>query len=235
MEALAARVALARLAEKSLDVQYYIWHGDDSGRILLKELLDAADRGVRVRLLLDDLGVGAANDDVFRWVDAHPQVSIELFNPIALRDSRKLGLLSDAGRLNHRMHNKSMTADSTVTVVGGRNIGNEYFDMDELVNFADMDVLAIGPAASQVVDSFDAYWNSRAAFPISAFHPEPASAADLAQGRAALDAAVEHSAGQYYQAMQATPLGLQLEAEQLEFHWATITALYDSLRQGRGE
>ncbi|HET6566051.1 MAG TPA: phospholipase D family protein [Xanthomonadales bacterium] len=228
MEALAARVALARRAEKSLDVQYYIWHGDDSGRILLKELLDAADRGVRVRLLLDDLGVGAANDDVFRWVDAHPQVSVELFNPIALRDSRKLGLVSDARRLNRRMHNKSMTADNTVTVVGGRNIGNEYFALDELVNFADMDVLAIGPAAAQVVDSFDTYWNSGAAFPVSAFHPKPATAADLAQGRAALNTAVENTAGPYYQAMQATPLGIKLQAAQMEFYWATITALYDS-------
>lgn len=228
MEALAARVALARRAERSLDVQYYIWHGDDSGRILLKELLDAADRGVRVRLLLDDLGVGAKDDAVFRRLDAHPQVSVVLFNPIALRDSRKLGLLADPRRLNHRMHNKSMTADSTVTVVGGRNIGNEYFSLDELVNFADMDVLAIGPVAGQVAESFDTYWNSSAAYPISAFHDQPASAEELAQSRAELEQAVARDSAKYYQAMASSQLGLQIQARQLTFYWARITALYDS-------
>ncbi|HKX57296.1 MAG TPA: phospholipase D family protein, partial [Xanthomonadales bacterium] len=217
----------ARRAERSLDVQYYIWHGDDSGRILLKELLDAADRGVRVRLLLDDLGVGAKDDSVFRRLDAHPQVSVVLFNPIALRDARKLGLVSDPRRLNRRMHNKSMTADSTVTVVGGRNIGDEYFTLDELVNFADMDVLAIGPVAGQVAESFDAYWNSSAAFPISAFHDQPASAEELAQSRAELEQAVARNAAEYYQAMVSTQLGLQIQARQLTFYWARITALYD--------
>jgi cardiolipin synthase C len=170
IEALAARVLLVRLAEKTLDVQYYIWHGDESGRLLLKELLDAADRGVRVRLLLDDVGVGAADDEAFRWLDAHPQVSVSLFNPIATRNHRTAGLIGDAGRLNRRMHNKSMTADSTVTVVGGRNIGDEYFSLNELFNFADMDVLAIGPVAGEVSASFDAFWNSPAAIPIGAFH-----------------------------------------------------------------
>ncbi len=228
MEALAARVALARRAETSLDVQYYIWHGDDSGRLLLKELLDAADRGVRVRLLLDDLGVGARDDAVFRWLDAHPQVSVVLFNPIALRDARKLGLVSDPRRLNRRMHNKSMTADNTVTVVGGRNIGNEYFALDELVNFADMDVLAIGPVAGQVVESFDAYWNSGAAIPVSAFHGQPVSAEEVSRQRAALDESVARTAAEYYRAMAATPLGLSVTAGQLEFYWSRITALYDT-------
>jgi putative cardiolipin synthase len=228
MEALAARVALVRLAEKSLDVQYYIWHSDDSGRLLLKELLDAADRGVRVRLLLDDLGVGAADDDVLLDIDAHPRVSVVLFNPIALRESRTLGLVTDSRRLNRRMHNKSMTADNTVTVVGGRNIGDEYFSLDELVNFADMDVLAIGPVANEVAVSFDTYWNSEAAIPIKAFHQQSGAAPSLAEGRAKLDEAVHQSSGPYYQAMAATPLGLQLQARQLKFSWGKVTALYDS-------
>jgi putative cardiolipin synthase len=230
-EALAARVTLARRAELSLDVQYYIWHNDDSGRLMLKELLAAADRGVRVRILIDDLGVNAANDDVFRWLDAHPQVSVVLFNPIATRNSRKLGLISDPRRLNRRMHNKSMTADNTVTIVGGRNIGDEYFALNELVNFADMDVLAIGPVADQVVDSFDIYWNSTAAIPISAFHQSPASAEDLAQGRAALNAAVRQSSDTYDDVRRdvlSTSHLAELEAGKLNFYWAGITALYDS-------
>jgi putative cardiolipin synthase len=227
IEALAARVILARLAEKSLDVQYYIWHGDESGRLLLKELLDAADRGVRVRLLLDDLGVGAANDDVFILLDAHPNFSVSLFNPIASRDSRTLGLVADAKRLNRRMHNKAMTADNTVTVVGGRNIGDEYFALHELFNFADMDVLAIGPVADTVTASFDAFWNSPAAFPIAAFHAEGASPEQLAKAREKLNAQVADSGAKYYEAMQATPLSLELRAEELEFYWGTITALHD--------
>jgi putative cardiolipin synthase len=188
---------------------------------------------VRVRLLLDDLGVGAKDDSVFRLLDAHPLVSVVLFNPIALREARKLGMLSDPRRLNRRMHNKSMTADSTVTVVGGRNIGDEYFSLNELVNFADLDVLAIGPVASQVSESFDAYWNSSAAFPINAFHDQPVTAEELAQGRADLEQAVARNAAEYYQAMAATPLGLKIAAGQLNFYWAEITALYDTPNKAR--
>lgn len=227
MEALAARVILARAAEKSLDVQYYIWHGDQSGRLLLKELLDAADRGVRVRLLLDDLGVGAANDDAFLLLDAHPNLSVALFNPIASRDARTAGLLADPKRLNRRMHNKSMTADNTLTVVGGRNIGDEYFSLNELFNFADLDVLAIGPVADKVSDSFDVFWNSPAAFPISAFHPEAASPDEYARARRKLDAQVLDGGAPYYEAMAATPLGLHLRSQDLEFYWGQITALHD--------
>jgi putative cardiolipin synthase len=227
IEALAARVILARAAEKSLDVQYYIWHGDQSGRLLLKELVDAADRGVRVRLLLDDLGVGAADDDAFLLLDAHPNFSVSLFNPIASRDARTAGLMADPKRLNRRMHNKSMTADNTLTVVGGRNIGDEYFSLNELFNFADMDVLAIGPVADQVADSFDAFWNSPAAFPISAFHAEAASPAQVAEARERLNAQVAKSGTPYYEAMAATPLSLDLRSQDLEFYWGQITALHD--------
>jgi putative cardiolipin synthase len=228
IEALAARVILARRAEKSLDVQYYIWHGDESGRLLLKELLDAADRGVRVRLLLDDLGVGAADDTAFRWLDAHANVSVSLFNPIAARDSRMLGLVADPLRLNRRMHNKSMTADNTVTVVGGRNIGDEYFSLNELFNFADMDVLAIGPVADQVGRSFDAFWNSPATIPVSAFHEEAVGPEQIAEARNKLDALVDGSGGPYYEAMRETPLSRDLQAQDLDLYWGRITALHYS-------
>ena len=234
IDALAARVALARAAKKSLDVQYYIWHSDESGRLLTKELLDAADRGVRVRLLLDDLGVGQANDDVFLLLDSHANVSVSLFNPIASRGSRTMGLVADPLRLNHRMHNKSMTADSTVTVVGGRNIGDEYFSLNELVNFADLDVLAIGPVADQVSDSFDLFWNSSATYPISAFHAKTASPAEYAAAREKLNARVAESGAPYYEAMRSTPLGLQLQSRDLEFYWGTITALHDMPEKSQG-
>lgn len=234
IEALAARVALARAAGKSLDVQYYIWHPDVSGRLLVKELLDAADRGVRVRLLLDDLGVGQANDDAFLLLDSHPNVSVALFNPIASRDARTLGLVADPLRLNHRMHNKSMTADSTVTVVGGRNIGDEYFSLSELTNFADLDVLAIGPVAEQVADSFDIFWNSSATYPIGAFHADTSSPEEYAAARAKLNAFVAGTGAPYYEAMRSTALGLHLQSQDLPLYWGTMLALHDVPEKSQG-
>lgn len=227
IEALAVRVMLARAAEKSLDLQYYIWHSDIAGRILLKELLDAAERGARVRLLLDDLGLGAANDEGLLLLDSHPNVTVQLFNPIALRNARTAGLLANPLRLNRRMHNKSMTADNLVTVVGGRNIGNEYFSLDELVNFADMDVLAMGPVVDQVSDAFDIYWNSEAAFPIGAFHENGRSAEQLAEAKKKLETFVARHGDPYYEAMRATPLGIDAEQSQVEPYWGEVTALYD--------
>jgi putative cardiolipin synthase len=227
MEALAARVVLARMAERSLDVQYYIWHGDTAGRLLLKELLDAADRGVRVRILLDDIGVGAADDEAFLLLEAHPKISIRLFNPIALRNARTVGLVANAIRLNQRMHNKSMTADNLLTVVGGRNIGNEYFALDELVNFADMDVLALGPVVDKVSDSFDAFWNSDAAFPLAAFHEEARSLEELAPLRRELESWLATNGEPYYDAMRATSFDIDLRPRYVKLYWGPITALSD--------
>ncbi len=235
IEALAARVAMARAAEKTLDVQYYIWHGDESGRLLLKELLDAADRGVRVRLLLDDLGVGLKNDNTFLLLDAHPNLSVALFNPIALRNARTRGLLTDAGRLNNRMHNKSMTADNTLTVVGGRNIGNEYFALNKDFNFVDLDVLAAGAVSADVTESFDLYWNSQASIPIHAFHREGATQVQHEQAREKLEADVRNESAPYYAAMQGTPFIRDLGSSDLEFFWGQITALHDAPEKSLGD
>jgi putative cardiolipin synthase len=188
-----------------------------------------------VRLLLDDFGVAAANDDAFMLLEAYPNVSVRLFNPIALRDARNLGFLADASRLNHRMHNKSMTADGAVTIIGGRNIGNEYFSLDELVNFADMDVLAIGPVAGQVTDSFDVFWNSPASIPISAFHPQALPVSEVAASRNQLDAYVSEQGAPYYQAMRSTEFSQDLKNHQLEFYWAKITAVSDVPDKSSGD
>lgn len=235
MEALAARVVLARTAEKSLDVQYYIWHADESGKLLIKELLDAADRGVRVRLLLDDIGVGAADDEAFLLLDSHPNLSVSLFNPIALRDSRKMGVLADPQRLNHRMHDKSMTADNTLSVLGGRNVGNEYFGLNELTNFADLDAFVVGPVAGEVTDSFDVFWNSPASIPISAFHKEHAGPDMYARAREKLDAYVRENCGPYYEAMRSTSFTLELKDHELDFYWGNIAVLYDLPEKSGGE
>ena len=148
-EAFAARALLAQAAEKTLDVQYYIWHKDISGTLLLNALHAAADRGVRVRLLLDDNNTSGL-DETLSALDSHPNIEIRLFNPFAIRKPRALGYLTDFRRLNRRMHNKSFTADNQVSIVGGRNVGDEYFGATDAVLFADLDVMAAGPVVREV-------------------------------------------------------------------------------------
>ena len=163
----AARLALADAAQRSLDVQYFIWNKDMAGKVLLERLFRAADRGVRVRLLLDDLGT-MPSDAILLAIDSHPNIEVRMFNPVALRSPRLLGMVADFGRINKRMHNKSFTADGQVSIVGGRNIGDEYFDAHAEMNFADLDVAVIGPVVKEVSDQFDLYWNNQSAIPIAA-------------------------------------------------------------------
>ena len=149
LEAFAARVALMRAAERSLDLQYYIWHPDLTGQMMMAEAVAAADRGVRVRLLVDDNGIGGL-DPLLAAVDTHPQIEVRIFNPFPTRRAKWIGFVTDFGRVNHRMHNKSLTADAMVSIIGGRNLGDEYFDAHGTVTFADLDVVAVGVAASEI-------------------------------------------------------------------------------------
>ncbi len=163
-EAFAARVALVQAAERSIDAQYYIWHDDITGATLMRALREAADRGVRVRLLLDDNNTKGL-DPAIAMLDAHPQIEVRLFNPFVNRGSRLAGYLTDFSRLNRRMHNKSFTVDNQATIVGGRNIGDEYFGAADEMEFADLDVMAAGAVVRDVSAQFDAYWNSASAYP----------------------------------------------------------------------
>lgn len=169
--ALRCRLALADMAKQSVDMQYFIWHGDESGILLLDRVLKAADRGVRVRLLVDDFHVKGA-DFKISALDLHPNVEIRIFNPFSSRSTASLPrffeLVSNMDRLNHRMHNKIFVADNHAAIIGGRNIGNEYFGLSDDLNFRDMDLMSIGPIVGKISDSFDAYWNSRWAYPIGA-------------------------------------------------------------------
>ena len=146
------------MAETSLDVQYYIWEDDMSGRLLFSVLLAAASRGVRVRLLLDDNNTQGL-DKILCLLDAHPNIAVRLFNPFSFRSLRALGYLTDFARLNRRMHNKSFTVDGEATIVGGRNVGDAYFGAGEEPLFSDLDVMAIGPVVQDVADDFERYWN----------------------------------------------------------------------------
>jgi putative cardiolipin synthase len=186
VEAFALRAASARAAGRSLDLQYYIWHNDTTGRLLVRELLQAADRGVRVRLLLDDMDA-RANNFALAGIDAHPNIEVRVYNPYGSREGsvgKFVETAAGAKRLNRRMHNKAWIADNRVALTGGRNIGDEYFAASEATNFFDLDYFALGPAVEALSRSFDAYWNSPAAYPIAALSKSPADEAALASLRA---------------------------------------------------
>jgi putative cardiolipin synthase len=227
-DAFVARVALVRAAERTLDVQYYALHIDKIGDTLLKELLAAADRGVRVRMLLDDLN-NSGSDDILAAVGSHPNVEVRLFNPFVHRHARWLDYLSDFRRINRRMHNKSITADSQISVVGGRNIGDEYFAASTEVSFNDFDVIAIGPVVAEVSAEFDEYWNSGVVYPLSALKIGGASAAaNLPEVRRKLTERVQTlSTTPYAAALQATDLARSLEQHNLSLYWGTATLIAD--------
>lgn len=164
-DAFAARIALIDHASRSIDAQYYIWRNDVSGTILLQKLYAAAQRGVRIRLLLDDNNTKGM-DNILAALNAHPNIEIRLFNPFLYRKWRFIGYLTDFARLNRRMHNKSLTADNRASIVGGRNIGDEYFDIDTNTAFADMDVLVSGKIVPRISQEFDRYWQSKSAYPL---------------------------------------------------------------------
>jgi putative cardiolipin synthase len=163
IDAFTARVALIMSAERSLDMQYYIWHNDKTGMILVDHLLRAADRGVRIRLILDDFDTKGKEHGLM-LLNRHPKIDIRLYNPFAYRKFRMLGFVTDFRHANRRMHNKSITVDNQLTIVGGRNIGDEYFDTSNHAQFTDLDVLAIGPVVRDASNMFDMYWNHDAVF-----------------------------------------------------------------------
>lgn len=172
MEAFAARWQTLRLAGRSLDLQYYYWKADLTGRLLCLGLIEAADRGVRVRLLLDDIN-NYGFDKTYLALDSHPNIHVRLFNPSRSRDNpfrRGIELIVKYFTATRRMHNKCWIADGRLVIAGGRNIGDEYFDASETANFQDIDVLATGKAVKDAEEIFDRYWNSDAALPIRQLH-----------------------------------------------------------------
>ena len=177
-EAFIVRLALADLAERSLDMQYYTWDGDTTGRIVVDHVMKAADRGVRVRLLVDDPFYKASNS-VKACLDAHPNVEIRLFNPLKNRRWSILDFIFDFGRVNRRMHNKLMVADNAAAIVGGRNIGDIYYGVNTIANYRDLDVLAVGPVIRELSGVFDQYWNSHSTVPIAAIVGRAHGTADL--------------------------------------------------------
>ncbi|VTU24913.1 phospholipase D family protein [Variovorax sp. RA8] len=225
-EAFAARMALAQAAERSLDMQYYIWRGDTTGQLLLEAAWAAAERGVRVRLLLDDNNTSGL-DGTLAVLDAHPKLEVRLFNPFANRSLRAGDFALDFSRVNRRMHNKSFTADNQVAIVGGRNVGDEYYGADQLLGFQDLDVVTVGPVVREVSRQFDLYWNSEAAYPVAALLGQPPPDA-TAQLRARWTGLREQPQTQLYlEAVRQTPLMREVAARRLPFEWADAHVVSD--------
>jgi len=187
--ALMSRITLIDHATRSVDLQYYIFANDATGRLVAQRLLAAADRGVRVRLLIDHAGVDD-KDHLLDALDAHDKIEVRFFNPFRTNSpslpSKIAQFIVDGQRLNRRMHNKSFIVDNDVAVIGGRNIGDAYFDASEDTNFRDLDVVAIGPVVEAASRSFDNYWNSDAAYPVTAFKDSHGTSADLERVRKSL-------------------------------------------------
>jgi len=167
------RLALVDSADRSLDLQYYLWYGDPSGLLLLHHVLEAADRGVRVRILLDDM-LYLKGKATLADIEDHPNIEIRIFNPWASKGvGRAFEFLGRMKRLNHRMHNKLLIADGQMAILGGRNVGDHYFGLGHSFNFHDLDVIVVGDAAAQSSEIFDHFWNSDRVLPASAFEDEP--------------------------------------------------------------
>lgn len=232
MEAFSMRAALSESAQRTLDLQYYIVREDVTADLLLHRVLLAANRGVRVRLLIDDV-YAAGNDLRLATFSSHPEIEVRVFNPFtrrgALGVSQLFEFLGDSMRLNHRMHNKLWIADNAAAIVGGRNVGDEYFDAHSGFNFADLDVLVAGPVVRDISRGFDEYWNSEWAVPVEAFvaiQPGPERLAALERH---LEARLEafHDT-EYARTLRETGPALRLRSGSLPLVAAQAIALYDT-------
>jgi putative cardiolipin synthase len=222
VEAFALRAFSARAAGRSLDVQTYIWHDDLTGKLLARELLAAADRGVRVRLLLDDMDARAKNFSLAA-LDAHDNIEVRLFNPFASREGM-LGKLAEFAtsfsRINHRMHNKAWIADNRLAIAGGRNIGNEYFSASDAMNFQDLDFATLGPAVGRMSESFDRYWNSAATWPQATLSPGLGDGDALASLRTSIDRSMQQDAvSPWVQSLAGSNAVKRIVSGDLPVHW----------------
>jgi len=228
IHSLASRIILAERAERSIDTQYYLISKDMVGYAFVHVLLRAADRGVRVRLLLDDIQT-QGYDEGIAALDAHPNIEVRVFNPFARRNWRFFDGLTDFSRVNRRMHNKSFTVDNQVTLIGGRNMASEYFGANNDEDFGDLDVAGVGPVVDEVSSMFDIYWNHRVAVPVAGFTQVPKDP------QAALQALRERIAESHQELLQsayAEALGTKVTeifgSDGSRLTWAQSRLVYDS-------
>ena len=228
IDALSARLLMAERAERTIDAQYYLIKSDIVGATFMATLLAAADRGVRVRLLVDDIFTSGYDAGMAGLV-THPNFEIRVFNPFANRSARFWDGITNLSRVNRRMHNKSFTVDNKITIIGGRNIADEYFGARTDAKFGDLDVIGIGPVVDEISGTFDAYWNHERAAPIAAFAKMPDDpAAELVRVRAELAQADEDIADSPYAAAVTDKILEYVESDQSLFTWAPYEVAVDS-------
>jgi putative cardiolipin synthase len=227
LDAFVARALLAHYAERSIDVQYYLYHRDLVGRLLMHKLIQAANRGVRVRLLIDDMDLGGRDNSLLA-LDNHPNIEMRVFNPFDRKIGRMSQFVTGFGSVTRRMHNKSFTVDNQVTIVGGRNIGNEYFDADPTLEFSDLDVMAIGNVVKDVSHSFDLYWNSELAYPVTTLIESSLSQEEIDQLYQKLQAYIdEHRDNPYLTALRGSDLANAIRNKNVVYYWGAAEVVYD--------
>ncbi|BCX73902.1 MULTISPECIES: phospholipase D family protein [Acinetobacter] len=231
-QSIASRIHLIRKAKYTLDLQYYIWADDFIGNLMLHELLKAADRGVKVRLLIDDQN-GTKIDQQLSALLTHPNISIKLYNPYKFRHFRVMDYIFRAQRINHRMHNKLIIADGAIAVTGGRNISSEYFDASESFQFTDMDVLFFGQSVNRANEVFTEFWNFELSYPIEQFISK-GSTQDLIDLRKSFEKLeqAEHSTDEKVNLEQKE---LANELNQNKINWAYADFLADSPKKSLGK
>lgn len=228
-DAFASRSALTSMATQTIDIQYYIWHDDEAGRIMIQDLWAAANRGVVVRLLLDDFNSSPKLDELLLAFSKHPNVAVRLANPFAYRKFRGVNFITEPARINRRMHNKSMTFDNHTSIIGGRNIGDEYLNNAKQNNFADMDVLLTGAVVDEIVDSFEEYWASASSYDIeTVVKPSHKALPDIITAFTN-DTKAAQARHAYQQAIKNSTLETALRNHSLDYRWAKIDFLADGV------
>lgn len=231
LDAFTARAGLAQLADRSIDAQYYMIHPDLTGILFMSQLLKAADRGIRVRILIDDMDLDK-RDEGLSTLASHPNISLRVFNPFSRQMIRAPQLLTHFGSVTRRMHNKSFTVDNQISIVGGRNIGNEYFDANPDLAFADLDLLTIGPVVKEVSSSFDEYWNSSMSYPLTTLRPDLADKEPLDKGRQNLAEYLgQESVEEYIQLLSNSRLAQSIKSNQVVYQWGKAHVLADHPRK----
>ncbi|OLF39313.1 MULTISPECIES: phospholipase D family protein [unclassified Psychrobacter] len=232
--AFASRSILTDMATRSIDVQYYIWHDDQAGQLLLKDLWKAAERGVIVRLLLDDFNNNSKLDQHLLRFASHPNIAVRIINPLMHRKVQALNFVTGLPRINRRMHNKSMTFDKQITVIGGRNIGNEYLSNDQSSQFADLDVLLIGKVVADIDNSFISYWSAPISFDIETLVTlDKGATSNFLSGLDKLDgdekSRTSSSLATYKTAIEDSSIDTDLINKRVPFRWTDMQFLSDDV------
>lgn len=228
IDAISARLLLINRAQKSVDLQYYIWQNDNVGALMCQALLQAADRGVKIRLLLDDNNTKGI-DAILLALTQHPNIEVRLFNPFVHRTLRSIDYVFDFKRTNRRMHNKLFIADGQFAILGGRNISNQYFDAGDSFQFSDIDVMLAGKGLEEMAQSFDSYWNYQAAYPVQRLVKASSHRLTLASLRLQLDKHLQQDKVKRYLAQAKSDMAFEdwLNTEP-PFQWVTAQLVQDA-------